>query len=246
MPKRRYKKPTAKDLGELHFARKLGKMGIEVAETKEHAVYRKSYVLERRLEIIEKLIKAGVNVEEPLVRIVEGKKIHARDKKGRAYFVGKGDRFSELVGTLTDAERKTVFKNLALQIAKMHRAGVVHKDLHVYNIVIQRDSLKVSFVDFALAKEVQIDFNEPKSLIANIGLDIGQLFLSLFDRSYKGPHFKNRKEINYFLNELIKAYKLKPAVREQFLIYLKGKMREKTKFYTRLVPRDLRTELEGF
>ena len=74
--------------------------------------------------------------------------------------------FKSTMDNLTGAELATVHKQVFETIDKLHRAGVVHNDIHTENIMVNPETLDVKIIDFGLASDA------PATVAGRSGRDV--------------------------------------------------------------------------
>ena len=100
--------------------------------------------------------------------------VNLRDMKLVMEFI-EGDRLKELLERIPMEERLKLCREVGRQLAKLHKAGIVHGDLTTSNMIL-RDG-KVYLIDFGLA-----DFD---STLEARGVD-----LHLLKRAMESTHYK--------------------------------------------------------
>lgn len=185
---------------------------IGVARGKRISIFLKSARHLKTVRLIERLIRAGVSVEEPfLVKVYGEKRSYCKPylRKGRSLFVGKGEQLDIVLHRLGDeSQRKHIFRNLAQQIGRMHRALVVHNDLSPVNITVNRELSRVSLIDFEYADTVKANFNDPNSIVRAFGDDLAYLFRELLLEQKNRVCFWNKEEVLSLLSNVVDEYKV--------------------------------------
>lgn len=75
------------------------------------------------------------------------------------------ERYDKTYGLLSDDEKCKYYKDIDNMIEILHNNGILHGDLHSYNIVINTKNSCVKIIDFEMANNIEhIDDNECKSL----------------------------------------------------------------------------------
>lgn len=98
----------------------------------------------QEISILSVLVKNNVNVPKPVAAKASRKGLFYRSD----IMVEKINNSIDLCHLLTQQEVSTeIYKNIGLEIKKMHQAGVNHTDLNIHNILIDNNA-KVWIIDF--------------------------------------------------------------------------------------------------
>tara|TARA_Y100000310_G_scaffold343906_1_gene453824 strand:- start:843 stop:1478 length:636 start_codon:yes stop_codon:yes gene_type:complete len=123
----------------------------------------------------------------------------------------KGDLLKDKVSSFSTKERKEIFTNLGIEIAKLHTSNIIHGDLTTANLIIKEN--KIYFIDFGLG-----NFSEKAE---DKAVDLRVLRQALESKHYEQP------ELFDLVIEGYSSENTKPVLERLNLVETRGRYKRK-------------------
>lgn len=171
---------------EIHFSSYLGRKAIVKKRVKKN--YRNDFIdnklrrerTKEEAKLISEVKKFGVST--PIIYDIDLKNFEITME----YI--DGNRVKEFLNNISASERKKICIEIGKNIAKMHKADIIHGDLTTSNLILRNE--KIYFIDFGLGnKTIELE---------DKGVDLHVLM-----EAFKSTH----SEINYCFEYVLNGYK---------------------------------------